>query len=237
MKPEDRAGPPRVTDYNRCKDGRFEPCRFEPGGKECGCPVAAKDNMLPACDGSFESCVGYGNQANFGGTLKMDFWPEPSAEDFPIPTVQQVARGLNELGRASSHAGFSVVAKASEPIESGDFVIINCKATPPAGCRADSTGDFSGRHHEQDPTEDILNGWNEELVAPVTAYEVGGKVYQNRPEAVQATTERAFLEWYENGADNTLYGRYEGSRIDGDVMLQWIKDHRHALAKLLKTMV
>lgn len=91
--------------------------------------------------------------------------------------------------------------------------------------------------HDQDPTEDILNGWNEELVAPVTAYEVGGKVYQNRSEAVQATTERAFLEWYENGADNTLYGRYEGSRIAGDVMLQWIKDHRHALAKLLKTMV
>lgn len=158
-----------------------ERCRFEPGGKECGCPVVGTDNMLPACDGSFESYVGYGNQENFGGgQLRVDMWHDRGwpAEDFPIP--------------------------------------------PPSAIR------------DRDPTEHILSGWNEEPVAPVTAYEAGGKIYRDRSDAVRATTERAFLEWYE---DNTLYRNYEGCKGEARDMLEWIKENRHALAKLLKTMV
>ncbi len=78
--------------------------------------------------------------------------------------------------------------------------------------------------------------WPREAILPVQAYEVGGKVYKDYGEAERVAMEQAFLKWYENGADNVLYGHYEGSRIDAEPMLEWIKEHRHVLAKLLKTM-
>jgi len=251
--PKDRAGPPRVTEHNEDRDIMTEPgamyracvdsgpaytdckhlgrgcakeddcdrsartcalakyfdflddfkdpnkCRWEPGSKECGCATAPYDNMLPSCSGTYGECVGYGNEQNFGGFPRM-----PEAQDFP-----QVR---------------TVIARAAEALERGDFVVLDLGAEDPV-------------FHVDDPTDHILNGWNEELVTPVTAFEVDGEIYQTLEEAQVVAAKSAFIEWYEQGADNVLYGRYEGSRIDGDKMLEWIEENAPVLLKLLKTMV
>lgn len=41
-------------------------------------------------------------------------------------------------------------------------------------------------------------------VLPVQAYEVDGEICKDRGEAERVAVERAFLEWYENGADTVL---------------------------------
>jgi hypothetical protein len=91
--------------------------------------------------------------------------------------------------------------------------------------------------HRHNPTIHILNGVRSEAVRPVQAYEVDGELYKSRSEAQRIAAEKTFVRWYEEGADNALYGRYEGSKIDGDKMLEWIKEHAPTLDKLLKTMV
>lgn len=144
---------------------------------------AAKDNMLPACDGSFSSCVGYGNQKNFGGMVERGDG---------LPTAQQAEEGLKLMAEAAREIGS----------------LFN-------------------------PS---MNGWHQEAILPVQAYEVGGEIYKDRGEAERVAVERAFLEWYENGADTVLYGRYEGSRIDAEPMLEWVKEHRYVLAKLLEVL-
>lgn len=58
-----------------------------------------------------------------------------------------------------------------------------------------------------------------------------GKDFDTYKEAVNHETEDSFHEWYNN--DRELIGNYEGSLIDSDLMLDWIKDNEIFLYNFL----
>lgn len=122
--------------------------------------------------------------------------------------------------------------------------VVGCGGTYPECLRYGNEKNFGGfpglpeghapATHESDPTDYIIRGWKQEKIALVPAYEVGGTIFRNRPEATQAAVQAAFVDWYDS---NKLCGIYEGSCVEARDFLEWAKDNRHALAKLLKTMV
>lgn len=236
MHPKDRAGPPRVIEES---DNPFG-LSFYLNGE--GSPWSVTEIMH--------------HHVDEGGARYMKLSCPDTGEEMRILRDGRLSE-LMLAGKRTSKLNPCPFIPGSKECNSGGKNVHGCDGSFETCCRYGNQENFGGQlkvdmwHdrgwsaedfpipppsaiHDQDPTEHILNGWNEELVAPVTAYEVGGKIYRDWSDAVRATTEKAFLEWYE---DNTLYGNYEGCRAEARDMLEWIKENRHALAKLLKTMV
>lgn len=236
MKPEDRAGPPRVIEKS---DNPFELSFYLNGG---GSPWYATEIMRRHM---------YGGGARY---VKLSC-PDTGEE------MRMLRDGrLSELmlaGKRTSKFSPCPFIPGSDECNSGGKNVHGCDMSFETCCRYGNQENFGGQlrvdmwhdrgwsvedfpipppsaAHEEDPTEDILNSWNEELVAPVTAYEVGGKVYGDQSEAERAAVKAAFFEWYQN---NTLYGNYQGSYVDAPDLLEWVVEHKLVLAKLLKTMV
>jgi hypothetical protein len=57
-----------------------------------------------------------------------------------------------------------------------------------------------------------------------------GIIYEKSEEAIIANAELQFIFWY---GENELYGRYEGSKVDVENLLKWLKEHKDVLAPFI----